>query len=87
MVAEIEDLNRLAGKELAGEDEERHVRPPPWTVHREKSEPADRQAKQMGIGVRQQFVCLLGRAVKAHGVINRVFHVEGQLAVRSVDGA
>ena len=46
-----------------------------------------RKPEEMGVGMRHQLVRLLGRAVKAHRMIDIVAHLEGQLAVGTINRA
>jgi hypothetical protein len=43
MMAAVEHIDGLAGQDVLGEQEQRHVRPPPGTVHREEPQARGRQ--------------------------------------------
>src|SRR3546814_2200230 len=71
VVAVVEHVDRLAGQDLAREQEQRHVRPAPGPVDGEEAQAGGRQVEQVAVGVRHQFVGLLGGRVHAHRVVDR----------------
>jgi hypothetical protein len=87
VVAVVEHRDGLAFENVAGELEQRHVGPPPRAVDGEEAQARHRKAEEMGVGMRHQLVRLLGRAVKAHRMIDSVADAEGELAVRAIDRA
>ena len=87
MVAVVEDVDRLAGEDVARELEQRHVRPAPGAVHGEEPQPRHRQAIERGVGVRHQLVRLLGRGVERERMIHVLVHAERHLRVRAVHRA
>jgi hypothetical protein len=85
VAAVVEHVDRFAGQDLAREQEQGHVRPAPGAVDGEKAQAGGRQAEQVAVGMRHQFVGLLGGRVHAHRVVDAVLDGERQLAVVAVD--
>ena len=85
VIAIIEDVDRLAGENLAGKNEKRHVGAPPWSVNGKKTQARRRDAEEMGITMRHQFVCLLARRIEAHGMVHVVVFAEGYQCVFALD--
>ena len=57
-----------------------HVRPAAWSVDREETQSGDVEPVEVVVGVRQELACLLGRGVRAHGVVDAlVLAEEGRL--------
>ncbi len=71
-LAVIEDINRLAGKNSFGKQEQGHVRTAPGTVNGEKTQPGTRQVVQMGIGMRHQLIGFFAGRVKRHRMVDVV---------------
>ena len=87
VVAVVEDVDRLAGQDVAGEQEQRHVRPAPGAIDGEEAQARDRQPIEIGVGVRHHLVGLLGRGVERQRVLGVLVHRERHLRVGAVDGA
>jgi len=80
----VEDIDRASFDGRLREEEERHVGPSPGAVDREEAQPGGRDAEQVAVGVRHQFVGLLAGGVEADGVVDRVVHRERDLGVGTV---
>ncbi len=87
VLAVVEDVDRLTGEDLAGEQEQCHVRPTPRTIHGEEAQPSGRQAEQVAIGMRHQFVGLLAGCIQTDRMVDTVFHRERQLAIGPIHRA
>ncbi|MPL96396.1 hypothetical protein SDC9_42574 [bioreactor metagenome] len=83
-VAVIVDIDRPAFEDRLGELEQRHVRPAPGTVDGEEAEHGDRQAEEMGIGMRHRLGRLLRRGIEGHLVIGLHHLAIGHLGVRAI---
>ena len=84
--AVVEHRDRRALHDAIGKLEQRHVRPSPRPVDGEEPEPGARNAEQMRIAVRHQFVGLLGRRVKRDRMIHVVVLRKWQPRVGAIHG-
>lgn len=72
----IEHVDRTAFKNGAGKEPRRHVRTPPGFIDGEIAQAGRRQAEQVAIAVRHQFIRLLGGGVETDRVIHFVMNRE-----------
>jgi len=86
-IAIVEDVDRFAGADRAGEQVHRHVWPAPCAVDGEEAQAGDGNTEEVRVGMRQQLVRFLGRRIKAEWVIDVLMHVERHLGHRAIDGA
>ena len=87
VMAVVEDLDRSAFEDVLGEQEQRHVRPPPGAIDGEEAEAGGRQAKEAAVGVRHQLVRLLGGRIERERMVDIVVHGKRHRGVGAVDGA
>jgi hypothetical protein len=81
----VEELDRTALDDRAGEDEHRHIGPIPRTVDRKEPQAGTGNAVEMAIGMGHQFVRLLARRIKADRMVDVVMHRERQFGVGAID--
>jgi hypothetical protein len=67
-VAVVEDVDRPAFEDRLGEQEQRHVGPAPRAVDGEEEQARARDAEQVTVGVREEFVRLFAGRVQTHRV-------------------
>jgi len=84
--AVVVDVDGFAGEDGPGEEKEGHVGPAPGAVDGKEPQAGGRQAVEVRIGVRHQFVGLLGGGVERNGMVHVVMHREGIVRVEAVDG-
>ena len=85
--AVVEHLDRLAGQDRAGEQEQRHVRPAPGPVHGEKPQSGAGNAVQVGVAVRHRLVGLLAGRVQGQWVVGALVFGERHRGVGAVHRA
>ncbi len=83
----IEDGDRLARKDGAGEFEQGHVRPAPGAVYGEEAQSRGGQSVQVAVGVGHQLVGLFAGGVQAQRVVHIVVDGEGLVGIGAVDRA
>ena len=81
----LEQADRLSGEDRLGEQPEGHVGAAPRPVGGKEAKPGRRQAEDVRIGVRHQFVGLLGGRIEAQGVVDIVGGAERQPRIGAVD--
>ena len=84
-VAVVEQLDRRSLEDRLREDEHRHVRPAPGTVHGKEAQAGRGNSVEMAVGVRHQLVGFLRRSIEADRMIDVVLHRERQLGVGAID--
>ena len=84
MVAVVEDIDRLALEDIAREQEQRHVRASPGSVHGEESQARGRQLEERRVGVRHELVGALAGGVQRHRMIGGVVLRERHVGVGAV---
>src|ERR1051325_2802021 len=78
-IAEVKHLYRFVPQDGIGEDEQRHVGPSPWSVNGKESKTGARNAIEMGIAMRHEFVGLFRGGVERNGMIDIVADRERHL--------
>ncbi len=81
----VENIDRPAGENRPGKEEQGHIRAPPGTVDGEKAQPCTGQTVEMGIGVRHQFVGFLAGGIQRDRVIDIVVHRKRHAGIGPVD--
>lgn len=81
----VEDRDRFTGEDRLGEEIQHHVGTAPRAVDGEEAQTGGRQAVQMAVTMRYQFIGLLGRRVQARWMVDIVMDAERQRAVEAVD--
>ncbi len=84
-VAVVEHRQAFAVQDLAGEDPQHHVGPPPRAIDGEEPQPGQRQAIEMGVSLAHQLIGPLGRGIKRNGVVGAILHRKGQLGIAAID--
>src|ERR1700722_4409553 len=85
--AVVENVDYVSSRDRSGEFIGRHVRPSPWSIDGEETEPRRRDMKQVAIGVGHQLIGLFRCGVERHRKIDPIFHGEGDFCIAAVDGA
>ena len=84
MLAEVEDVDRLAFDDLFREQKKRHVGPAPGPIYRKETQTRDRQPIEVRVGMRHQFVGFLARGIKVERMIDIVMDAERHPCVGTV---
>ena len=84
-IAVVVDLDGLAPADLVGELEIRHIRTAERPVNREEAQPRRRNAVEMAVGVRHEFIRLLRRRIEADRMVDIVRRRERRLLLVAVD--
>src|SRR6185437_14773224 len=87
MMSVVEYVDGLPFQDVAREEEERHVRTPPGTIHREEPQPRGGQLEERGIGMRHQLVGALRSGIDRQRMIRDPVRRERHVGVGAVDGA
>jgi len=83
-LAVVENLDGLAGLELVGEAEVRHVRAASGAIDGKEAEPRARDVVELAVGVCHELVALLGGSVQRDRVIDLVVGGVRDLLVAAV---
>ena len=84
-VAVVEDSYFVTFDQPVGEAEVGHVRPAAGSVDGEEAQSRGGNVVELAVGVRQQFVALLGGGVEAYGVVHHVVGGVRDLPICPVD--
>ena len=87
VVAVVEHVDGLTFDDIARKHEQGHVRAAERPVDREEAKARSRQAIEIGIRVRHQFIGFLGCAVKRQRMVHVLVNREWHRGVGSVDRA
>ena len=82
--AVVEDLDGAAGEDGLGKQPGRHVGTAPGAVNGEIAQAGGRQAVEVAVAVRHQFVGFLGGGVEAERVVDGIMHRKGHPGVAAV---
>jgi len=83
----VEDLDRLALEDVAGEGKIRHIRAPPGTIDGEKPQAGGRDAVEVTVGVGHQFVGFFRRGIETDGMVDVVISRKRHDGIAAVDRA
>ena len=86
-LAMVEDLDRLAGQDVAGEGKIRHVRTAPGSIDGEKPQAGGRDAVEVAVGVGHQLVGFFCRGIEADGMVDVVVGRKRHDGIAAVDRA
>ena len=84
-LAVVENLDRLAGEDRLGENEHRHVRTSPGTIHRKEAQACRGKPIEMAVGMRHQLVGLFRCSIEADRVIDIVVDRKRQFRVGAIN--
>ena len=84
--AVVEQRDRFALQDRIGKEPHRHIGAAPGAVDGEKPQAGGWQAEHVGVGMRHQFIGLLGGSIKRERVIDVLVDRERHGGVRAIDG-
>ena len=86
-LAIVEYLDGFATTQLVGEAEICHIGASSRSIDSKEAETRGRNVVELGIGMGQQFVALLGSGIERHRIVDLVVGAVRHLLVGTIDGA
>ncbi len=86
-LAVVEHVDRLAREDRLGEEEQRHVGPPPGSIDGEEPQPGARESVKVRVGMRHELIGFLGRRVERDRMVDVLVHRKGHAGVAPIDRA